>query len=81
MDEYPAVIVATSQEAGKTYAEALGVENYRVVTTRKQSQGIRLRVLIITPGYFEQAERAYYQALEAFTGALMSSVSTAAPNG
>lgn len=54
--EYPIVVLATSKEAGEAYCKVLGLSNYRVVTNQAHTQGIRMRAMVISPGFLSELE-------------------------
>lgn len=79
--EYPAIVLATSKRAGKTYAEMLGLKNYKIVMTREALEGIRTRGIVITPGYYERVEEARYKAAELLAMTMRTGMYTNAPMG
>lgn len=74
-------VVASSQEAGKEYAEALGIQNYLVVTDVSKAQGMRMRAYVVTPGYLHKMEEARWKAAEVLSAIQQGSVFTDAPQG
>lgn len=67
---WPAMVIATTPEAGKKYAEIVGIKNYVVACDIAQSQGLRMRTVVITPGYLYEADKKSWEARSALDGAL-----------
>lgn len=53
--ELPVVILATDRRAGEKWARTVGIVNYIVVTSERDLQGLRIRGIVVTPGYFDRA--------------------------
>lgn len=64
--EYTIGILATTVEAGVEYATVLGIEDYYIVTKPTQGQGLRIKAFIISPGYFDQAFRAFWSKFDGY---------------
>lgn len=76
-------IVATSQKAGKEYAHAVGLDmdETRIITDPRQAQGLRIRALIITPGYFSFIMNGMWGRMGTLDSATHSAVGHNAPAG
>lgn len=70
MDDGVICVIATSLEAGTSYAQELGLVDYRVCTDPAKTEGLRTRAIVVTPGYIEQIQRAQWKAREVFDIAL-----------
>ena len=79
--QYPAVILATTLRSGKTYATMIGIENYRIVMSMYELEGIKTRGVVITPGYYDKVEKAKYKAAELVSMANLIGRYTNAPQG
>ena len=79
--QYPALVLATSKRAGKQYADMLGLDNYKVVMTQRETQGLKTRAIVITPGYYDRLEETRYQAGKLMFVAMQTGRLTNAPIG
>jgi len=67
---WPAIVISTTIEAGKDYAEILQLKNYIVRNSVDTIQGMFVRAIVITPGYLAKAERAQYDAMSGYWAAI-----------
>ena len=61
--KYPVAIVATNLREGKKYAKALRIEDFKIVTNLKMTEGLRTRAVIITPGFMNQLQNWIFSSM------------------
>lgn len=72
MSTWPALVIATSIPAGMEYAKVLGLRNFSVRTTMEKIQGMRIRSVVVTPGYLSKVEMEMLEARRAYEAAIRS---------
>lgn len=65
------VVLATSLDEGLKYVEAIGLRDYWVFTneTADRLEGLRIKAVVVTPGYLQEADRAMVNKMAAFYAA------------
>lgn len=61
--EYPVLVIGTTNEAAEEYAKILRLDDYIVQNTLDKIQGIRMRAIVVTPGFILAAEQKAYEAM------------------
>lgn len=79
--QYPAVILATNNRAGKQYADMLGIENYMIAMRESELEGLKVRAVVITPGYYEKIESIKYKTTSLMRIAMRTGMLTNTPLG
>lgn len=67
---WPAMVIATSIDAGREFAEMLGIRNYIVCDSVEQTRGRRMRSVVATPGYLYEIERKAWGIRDAYDAAM-----------
>lgn len=59
--EHPILVLASMQSRGDRYAESLGLKNYIVRDAQNYLNGLKIRGVVITPGYFMGTTESYFK--------------------